>query len=62
MVGLEMSRHGPRMLELVVLAVLEAHRERPQRARGEPPREGDDGAGVDAPAEQRAERHVADEP
>ena len=62
MVGLEVSRHDARVLQLVVLAMLESDREGPQRAGAEPAGQGDDGAGVDAAAEQRAERHVADEP
>ena len=60
MLGVECLRDAARMAQLVVPVLHEADRKRLHAARREPRHGGDDGARVDAAAQEGADRHVAD--
>jgi hypothetical protein len=60
-VGAEAARHLAGVRGLVVLALLEADRKRLHRLAQHLAHVADDGAGVDAAGEERAERHVRDQ-
>src|SRR2546428_7145668 len=62
MVCLELLRDDSRVLELVVLALVEADRKCLDRARGLPGHERNDGARIDATAKERAKGNITDEP